>query len=281
MEITSTQTVSVLKGNSLEKHHHPLTPIDTPRSESELSFEFDYPTDDEDWEREDPPEPLTKVAMGTIYVPTKHFKPKSKFIQPEWYQMCRPNPSPTRLPKDHPSYDEEERRNLEKSIYILTIQVEGAEIKRKEEMRKCVSTRSATKVDNISLPETSTVQHEIWIEREVELRWDLCSALFRQSMYMRDQRRDRETEQSRELMLSCTDNLRKILKLKPTHPGAKMLYTRCIDRLPHKSKAYLYGPSYTADWIFYANPKSWRIPFYNHKVPRSKLYDPTYRARIS
>ena len=77
------------------------------------------------------------------------------------------------------------------------------------------------------------------------------------------------------------DNLRKILKLKPTHPGAKMLYTRCIDRLPHKSKAYLYGPSYTADWIFYANPKSWRIPFYNHKVPRSKLYDPTYRALAS
>ena len=71
-------------------------------------------------------------------------------------------------------------------------------------MRKCVSTRSATKVDNISLPETTTVQHEIWIEREVELRWDLCSALFRQSMYMRDQKRDRETEQSRELMLSCT-----------------------------------------------------------------------------
>ena len=281
MEVTSTKTVSALKSNSLEKHHHPLTPIDTPRSESELSFDFDYPTDDEDWEREDPPEPMTKVAMGTIYVPTKHFKPKSKFVQPEWYQMCRPNPSPTRLPKEHPSYDEEERRNLENSIYILTIQVEGAEIKRKEEMRKCVSTRSATKVDNISLPETTTVQHEIWIEREVELRWDLCSALFRQSMYMRDQRRDRETEQSRELMLSCTDNLRKILKLKPTHPGAKMLYTRCIDRLPHKSKAYLYGPSYTADWIFYANPKSWRIPFYNHKVPRSKLYDPTYRALAS
>ena len=116
MEVTSTKTVSALKSNSLEKHHHPLTPIDTPRSESELSFDFDYPTDDEDWEREDPPEPMTKVAMGTIYVPTKHFKPKSKFVQPEWYQMCRPNPSPTRLPKEHPSYDEEERRNLENQL---------------------------------------------------------------------------------------------------------------------------------------------------------------------
>ena len=80
------------KEKNLHKHHHPLTPIDTPRSESELSFDFHYPTDDDsDWEKEDAPDPLTKVAMGTIYVPTKHFKPKPKYKRPEWYQMCKPN----------------------------------------------------------------------------------------------------------------------------------------------------------------------------------------------
>eukprot|EP00943_MAST-04B_sp_MAST-4B-sp1_P005534 g5534.t1 len=285
--------------NNLNKHHHPLTPIDTPRSESELSFDFHYPTDDEDWEKEDPVDPLTKVAMGTIYVPTKHFKPKPKFVQPEWYQMCRPNPSPTRLPKNHPSYDEEGRRNLDNMIYILTIQVEGAEIKRKQEYEKNIRVTKKNNMDyvtpqqaaakNSNTPETNTgignndnyVQHEIWIERENELRWDLCSALYRQSMYLRNHKKNVETEQSQELMLKCTDNLRKILKLNPSHPSAKMLYSRCIDRLPHKSRSYLYGPSYTTDWIFFANPKSWRIPFYNHKVPRSKLYDPMYRELAS
>ena len=298
------------KEKNLHKHHHPLTPIDTPRSESELSFDFNYPTDDDsDWEKEDAPDPLTKVAMGTIYVPTKHFKPKPKYKRPEWYQMCKPNPSPTRLPKDHPSYDEEERRNLDNMIYILSIQVDGAEIKRKEEYEKLINVNNKNNSNNTTQelvaiennnnnnnnntnPETNNnnnntnnnntnVQHEIWIERENELRWDLCSALYRQSMYLRNHKKNTETEQSQDLMLKCTDNLRKILKLNPSHPSAKMLYNRCIDRLPHKSRTYLYGPSYTTDWIFFANPKSWRIPFYNHKVPRSKLYDPMYRELAS
>ena len=139
---------------------------------------------------------------------TKHFKPKPKFVQPEWYQMCRPNPSPTRLPKNHPSYDEEGRRNLDNMIYILTIQVEGAEIKRKQEYEKNIRVTKKNNMDyvtpqqaaakNSNTPETNTgignndnyVQHEIWIERENELRWDLCSALYRQSMYLRNHKKN-------------------------------------------------------------------------------------------
>ena len=88
---------SIITEDNMKKHHHPCTPIETPRSESELSFDFHYPTDSDD--EEDPAEDLTKVAFGVIYVPTKHFKAKKPLKTPVWQQMCRPSPLPKRLPE--------------------------------------------------------------------------------------------------------------------------------------------------------------------------------------
>jgi hypothetical protein len=258
-------TSSALK-SSLRKHHHPATPVETPRSESELSFDFHYPTDSD--EDEDPEIDLTRVAFGSIYVPTKLFKPKRPLPTPVWAQMCRPNPSPTRLPKDHPSYDEEERRALVQLIDDKRIEVDQAATTR----RKFAGCPKDSK---------GYIDGQIWLERELELRWELAAALFRHSLNARNTSKDKETNISLDLVLQTTDELQEILKLNSRHPSGKMLMSRCMDRLPHKTKVALYGPSFTTDWIFRANPKSWRVPFYNHKVPRTKLYDPVYRALTS
>eukprot|EP00945_MAST-04E_sp_MAST-4E-sp1_P005346 g5346.t1 len=253
--------------DNMAKHHHPCTPIETPRSESELSFDFHYPTDSD--EEEDPAVDLTKVAFGVIYVPTKHFKARKPLKTPVWQQMCRPSPLPKRLPKQHPSYEDEEKRILREMAATKRIEIEQAVVERK-------------KYDRSRENSHEWVQGQVWMEREMELRWELISSTYRLSEKSISKRTKRENEFSLELVREAIVELKTLLKMKPTHPNGRMLIIRCIGRLPHKERVAMYGPSYTVDWIYRANPKtSWKTPFLNHRVPRTKLYDPQYRVLAS